>query len=130
MAEVCIMCHAERTGEPIADTSVIRAIRSVKERLKMASNNTLVVCPDCIEKLANLPETIAEVLAHDPTFRLVAYCTPDTIRTDLTGGRADSYEQNGKAAPVPLPEVKVLGLGTVGRRDLLHPRLNRMVEDY
>ena len=45
MAEVCIICHAEKSGERVADTSVIRAIRTVKERLNMATRNTLVVCP-------------------------------------------------------------------------------------
>lgn len=55
MVEVCIMCHnelsAERAAasERVADTAVIRAIRRVKTRLKMATNNTLVVCSDCLE---------------------------------------------------------------------------------
>ena len=48
MAEVCIICHNERAGERVADTSVIRTIRTVKERLHMATNNTLVVCPECL----------------------------------------------------------------------------------
>lgn len=55
MVEVCIMCHnelsAERAAasERVADTAVIRAIRRIKTRLKMATNNTLVVCSDCLE---------------------------------------------------------------------------------
>lgn len=49
MVEVCIMCHNERSGEQVADTVVIRAIRRVKERLNMATNNSLVVCSDCLE---------------------------------------------------------------------------------
>ncbi len=43
------MCHNERNGERVADTAVIRAIRNVKTRLKMATNNTLVVCDNCLE---------------------------------------------------------------------------------
>lgn len=49
MVEVCIMCHNEGSGEQVADTLVIRTIRRVKERLKMATNNSLVVCPGCLE---------------------------------------------------------------------------------
>ncbi len=55
MVEVCIMCHNELSGERaaaserVADTAVIRAIRRVKARLKMATNNTLVVCSGCLE---------------------------------------------------------------------------------
>lgn len=49
MVEVCIMCHNERSGEQVANTLVIRSIRRVKARLNMATSNTLVVCPGCLE---------------------------------------------------------------------------------
>ena len=67
-------------------------------------------------------------LTLDQTFRLVAYSTPQTIYTDLTGGRAD-YEVThesiratyAKANPVSLPELQALA--RIGRKELLHPRL-------
>ncbi|MDE1798024.1 MAG: hypothetical protein KGH63_01300, partial [Candidatus Micrarchaeota archaeon] len=49
MASVCIICHQEKSGAAVADTTVIRTIRAVKEKLRMAANNTLVVCADCRE---------------------------------------------------------------------------------
>ncbi len=47
MASVCIICHQEKSGEAVADTTVIRAIRAIKRKLNLATNNTLVVCPAC-----------------------------------------------------------------------------------
>jgi hypothetical protein len=72
-------------------------------------------------------ETIGEVLALDPTFRLVCYSTPDTILTDLQGNRRDFVNDKGDSTPVALPEVQALA--RVGRRDLIHPRLNRPTRD-
>lgn len=74
-----------------------------------------------------LGETVREVLALDPTFRLVCYSTPESILTDLAGNRRDAADwQSGNALPIALPEVKALAM--IGRRDLLHPRLNRGTE--
>jgi hypothetical protein len=82
---------------------------------------------------AGLRETARRVLALDPTFRLVAYSTPDTILTDLTGGRADFVRpapantvraSYGMANPASLPERNVLG--QAGLAHLIHPRLVRL----
>ncbi len=45
----CIMCGNEADGGLVANTQAIRAIRAIKQKLNMAQNNTLVVCPNCIE---------------------------------------------------------------------------------
>lgn len=83
-----------------------------------------------------LSEMCEVALSLDPSFRLVSYCTPDTICTDLVGGRIDSLNAPranvlgatySKPKPQPLPEVKALGL--IGRRELLHPRLALRVRD-
>jgi hypothetical protein len=82
---------------------------------------------------AGLRETARRALALDPSFRLVSYSTPDTILTDLTGGRADFIRpapadpvraSYGMANPVTLPEQNVLGQAGLGH--LLHPRLVRL----
>jgi len=49
MAKVCIICYQEKNGVPVQDDAVIRAIRSIKQRLHMAKNNALVVCAGCME---------------------------------------------------------------------------------
>jgi hypothetical protein len=50
MAKACIICIKEvGSGLAVADDSVISAIRAVKQRLNVAKNNQLVVCPACIE---------------------------------------------------------------------------------
>ena len=46
MIKVCIICANETfDGELIQDTQIIKAIRTLKQKLKMASNNQLAVCP-------------------------------------------------------------------------------------
>ena len=45
----CIVCGNDANGALIADTLMIRTIRAVKQRAGIAKNNTLVVCPNCIE---------------------------------------------------------------------------------
>ena len=63
----------------------------------------------------------------DPTFRLVAYSTPETIYTDLQGMRlptltkGGSQHAEGKYVPMQPPERVILA--GIGRKDLLHPRL-------
>ena len=52
MAKVCIFCYKEKDGRPVADDFVIRTIRKAKEALHIAKNNTLVVCPECMETYA------------------------------------------------------------------------------
>jgi hypothetical protein len=49
MAKVCIICYQEKSGTPVLDDAVIRAIRGMKQRLNTAKNNTRVVCPGCME---------------------------------------------------------------------------------
>ena len=46
MAKVCIICYQEKDGTLVQDDLVIRTIRGIKQRLKMAKGNTLVVCRD------------------------------------------------------------------------------------
>ncbi len=53
MATVCIICEKETGGRRVMDDFVIRAIRKVKSALRIAKNNTLVVCPGCIETYAS-----------------------------------------------------------------------------
>jgi hypothetical protein len=43
----CIICENDADGAPIADSRVIWFIRAVKQRLGIAKNNTLIVCPAC-----------------------------------------------------------------------------------
>lgn len=78
-------------------------------------------------------EACAIALAHDETFRVVSFSTPQSIYTDLTGGRADALidppksslkASYSKAKPIPLPEI--MALGTAGLREMIHPRLVRM----
>ncbi len=48
MAKACIICAKEvQAGKPVSDDAVIKAIRAVKQRLGIAKNNVLVVCPQC-----------------------------------------------------------------------------------
>ena len=49
MARVCIICYKEKDGRAVADDAVIRAIRNVKTMLRVAKNNELVVCAECME---------------------------------------------------------------------------------
>ncbi|MEM4554775.1 MAG: hypothetical protein QXT25_02930 [Candidatus Anstonellaceae archaeon] len=50
MAKVCIICEKETDGFLVLDDYVIRFIRSVKNALGIAKNNTLVVCSNCLEE--------------------------------------------------------------------------------
>ncbi|VVC01365.1 Uncharacterised protein [uncultured archaeon] len=50
MAKVCIVCEKEKSGYPVEDDAVIHAIRRVKQAFKVARNNELVVCEDCLEE--------------------------------------------------------------------------------
>lgn len=50
MAKVCIVCYQEKSGTPVLDDAVIRAIRAAKQRLNMAKGNMLVVCEGCMEQ--------------------------------------------------------------------------------
>lgn len=88
-----------------------------------------------IHRTGKLKEAIREAaaiaLALDPSFRLVSYSTPDTIYTDLKGGRADFIHPAsgfkatyGKANPVALPEQIILG--QAGLRHLIHPKIVRL----
>lgn len=81
-----------------------------------------------------LATCVALALAEDESYRLISYSTPATINTDLQGGRVDREKDSSatrdlvsatyaKRIPVPLPELAALA--RIGRRDLLHPRLER-----
>jgi len=48
--KVCIICGKERKGAQVQDDVVIRAIRRVKGALRVATNNTLVVCGGCMDE--------------------------------------------------------------------------------
>ncbi len=45
-SRVCIICHEgiAEGGTPVKDDIIIRTIRNIKKRLRVAQNNTLVVC--------------------------------------------------------------------------------------
>ena len=50
MAKACIICaKTVAQGRPVEDDAVISGIRAVKQKLGIAKNNELVVCPGCIE---------------------------------------------------------------------------------
>lgn len=83
--------------------------------------------------LQALREAAALALGEDESLRLVAYSTPETIYTDLIGGRADALQPArgfkatwDKSVPKPLPEQVVHG--QVKLAHLLHPRLKRMTK--
>ncbi|MFA5108575.1 MAG: hypothetical protein WC492_03540 [Candidatus Micrarchaeia archaeon] len=50
MAQICIVCSKETHGIPVEDTQVIKAIRAIKQRFAIASNNKLVVCAESMEE--------------------------------------------------------------------------------
>lgn len=50
--KVCIICGKEKDGTPIKDDIVIRTIRKIKGALRLATNNTLVVCRECTDDYA------------------------------------------------------------------------------
>ena len=50
MAKACIICSKTvPKGLAAEDDLVIRTIRAIKQKLGIAKNNELVVCPDCVE---------------------------------------------------------------------------------
>ena len=50
MAQICIICSKEAQGIPVEDTQVIKAIRALKQKFGIASNNKLVVCAESMEE--------------------------------------------------------------------------------
>jgi hypothetical protein len=60
-------------------------------------------------------------LAREPSFRLIAYSTPETVFADITGGRADFTHSSGEPQRRALPEMRALALAC--RKEMLHPRL-------
>ncbi len=48
MAKVCIVCEKEKGGYPVEDDIVLRSIRRIKQSLRIAKNNELVVCEECL----------------------------------------------------------------------------------
>ncbi|MFH1306202.1 MAG: hypothetical protein ABIH83_00910 [Candidatus Micrarchaeota archaeon] len=50
MADVCIICSKEKFGIHVADTKVVRFIRKIKRKFKIATNNKLLVCAECMEE--------------------------------------------------------------------------------
>lgn len=66
---------------------------------------------------------LEEALAIDPSMRVVCYSTPETIATDLAGGRRAFATDFVKEGRPQIPELAMLTL--VGRPDMLHPRLRR-----
>lgn len=80
---------------------------------------------------AALRTAAAIALGEDESYRLVAYSTPATIYSDLTGARADALQPPrgfkatySKPMPKQLPEVNALARAGLPRA-LLHPRLER-----
>jgi len=47
---VCIVCKGEKKGDRVEDDIYIETMRKIKNRLNIATNNTLVVCNDCTQK--------------------------------------------------------------------------------
>jgi len=64
MASVCIICKENKKGAPVIDDIVISTIRSVKQKLGVASNNTLVVCKDCMEQHLEKRRGFEKTLLH------------------------------------------------------------------
>lgn len=50
MATKCIVCEKDKTGTPVSDDVIIGTIRKVKRTLRVAQENRLVVCKDCLEE--------------------------------------------------------------------------------
>ncbi|MFH0927758.1 MAG: hypothetical protein V1822_04220, partial [Candidatus Micrarchaeota archaeon] len=51
MAKMCIICgEPADAGQPVEDTQAIKFIRTLKQKLNMAANNELVVCPAHLEE--------------------------------------------------------------------------------
>jgi len=47
---ICIVCKGEKKGNRVEDDMYIETMRKIKNRLHIATNNTLVVCNDCMQK--------------------------------------------------------------------------------
>jgi hypothetical protein len=69
---------------------------------------------------AALRALCADALAADPTFRVVCYSNPETIRQDLIG-RVDPTMSARHSRSLVKPEGRALG--GVGMLHMLHPRL-------
>ena len=67
-----------------------------------------------------LRDMCLEAVALDPTFRVVSYSNPETIRHDLRG-RFSSDQPTHRAAMHSTPEGRMLA--RIGMTALLHPRL-------
>lgn len=69
-------------------------------------------------------EACAIALRYDESFRVVSYCTPQTVFADLDGARATEPDgAYGRPQESPFPEAMMLG--RAGLLPLLHPRLRR-----
>lgn len=70
------------------------------------------------QPLAVLREIASDVIAVDPTYRLVSYSTPETILRDLDGNRRTTKGRNNQLL---LAEQNLLS--RIGLAHLTHPRL-------
>lgn len=70
-----------------------------------------------------LREALAIALSHDESFRVVCLSTPQTIFTDMDGGRSDIDNRDGYRSSLPLPEIQIQMLGRIKAKAMLHPRL-------
>jgi predicted nucleic acid-binding Zn ribbon protein len=53
--KVCVSCEKDVSGKaavPVKEDRIIKAIRAIKKALRIAQNNELYVCSDCLEKHA------------------------------------------------------------------------------
>jgi hypothetical protein len=57
----------------------------------------------------------------DPSFRLTAYSTPETVYDDVSSNRGRYRGKNGEWRDKTLPEISALA--AIGRRDLAHRSL-------
>lgn len=70
---------------------------------------------------AVLAQHCDRALDVDPSYRLLARSTPQTIYVDLNGTRGTRTDHNGKTVAVPNSELAALT--RVGRRELAHASL-------
>jgi len=47
---ICVVCKQEKKGDRVEDDIYLETVRKIKNALRVATNNTLVVCKDCIPK--------------------------------------------------------------------------------
>lgn len=64
---VCILCEKERSGKPIKEDFVIKTIRGIKQKLRIATNNKLVVCSECEEAYRKKKEEFEKTLVLHAT---------------------------------------------------------------